>query len=405
MADRAHMMLLVVFLGMSSAWIHAQAPASAPSNSLPALLDRAADDAMQNLYDTISSMSVIADNTTRPIATLLSISPQAEQRVRQAVLAHKLIGRPRPISSGVIAVEVSVESPRLIEALQTALADETSNRSQQISIAEATPVVLATGYAAEDGLSRDSRPGWRHCTPEIIDLCRKAAERDLRQRLLGWLLRVPLANGTTVAQLARQDDRINRALRLQIDRIMGSEFSFEPTGVCILTCTVSSEQLTALLRAALTAGELNLAGNLRPAVAFEPAMSVQGFSLIPPQPRIGHAKSGRGPRPAWAGTTLTKTASASAPSEMNNTVTRKELAIRAARIEAKRQLWKELEALPMPDGRSVGVYLSRHADRDSLAFTIDAALLTPYGPGVDDQGTATVTLSLPLETVWHILAR
>jgi hypothetical protein len=145
-------------------------------------------------------------------------------------------------------------------------------------------------------------------------------------------------------------------------------------------------------------------GDLKPAVAFESTMTVQGFSVAPPRQVDLPRRSSDGSRPSWAGQTLTKAASATAP-EMNEPELRRSLAIQAAQVEARRQVWIDLESLPLPGGQTLGQYLEHRADREQLTAAINAAILTVSSPIVDEKGTARITLGLPLQTVWQIVGQ
>ncbi len=90
---------------------------------------------------------------------------------------------------------------------------------------------------------------------------------------------------------------------------------------------------------------------------------------------------------------------------MSEPIARKELAIQAARIEAERLLWIELEKLALPNGQALGEYLARRPDCKQIAKAINAATITLSQPSVNDKGTATITLGLPLEVVWQIVGQ
>ncbi|MBI4579356.1 MAG: hypothetical protein HY718_06610 [Planctomycetes bacterium] len=387
--------------------VFAQTTTSAPSEASVSPADRALDDAMQRLFDSIAGLQVDADGTSRSVAGLLAAWPQAERQLRQAVLAHVQTSRPRQPAPGLTAIDVRIPIDRLTRLLQEAMQSlPATDRPQRLRLpAAAGPAVSATGRVADDGRPRDSRAGWRHCTQDDIFLSHRAAEHDLRQRLLARLLRLPLTNRQTVGQPARERPDLDRLLRAQLERLAVGEPALEPTGLCVLTCTLSPGQLSTLVNQALAQAGLAATIAVEPDGDLDGPIMLQGFSTPPPRPPPAAGPPRLGPRPAWADQVLSKTATASAPAATGDPAERRALAVRAARIEARRQLWLEIENLMLPAGQTVGEAIARRPDAARVIEAIDAATFNPSAPTVDDHGTAKLTVALRLETVWQIVSR
>ncbi|HON66989.1 MAG TPA: hypothetical protein PLT93_05490 [Phycisphaerae bacterium] len=384
----------------------AQSAEPPPAGPVP-LSDRAADDGLARLIDAVWALPVSSAGGSQSVAGLLGFLPDAEYALRQAVAAERQVGRPRELRRGTVAVDVSISAERLNalirEALQRTVGSAAPN---QVALASSVgPVISVTGLAVDDGRLTDPRPGWRHCSHEDIKTALESAELDLRQRVFIWLRQVRLSNRQTVGQLARQRPALDQALRGQVERVAGGEAVFEPNGTCVLTCTVSAELLMSMVSRALQEAGVTASEGLAPEAPFQ-KLTVRAFSVAPPQTAasIRGARAARGPRPPWADQVISKTAAAAGPVDEPAEV-RGRLATIAARAEAQRQLWMELEQLVLPDGRTLADAIAARQDRDQIMQRIGEAVFATNSPSVDDQGVATVTLAIHLETVWQILAR
>lgn len=400
--------LFFAFAGLAWGQVsNAPAPtaASEPENRSVTLADRAADDGLQKLLDEVAGLPVISQGVSQPIAGLLAFAPEAELEFRRLVAGAVQTGRPRQTKSGATAVEVSIPTSRLNELLATALAKHfDAHRSQEVSIASsAGPAVVITGLAVDDGVARDDHPGWRHCTAKDINESLKAAEYDVRQQLIAKLQRVPMSTGQTFGQLARQEPRVAHALAAQAERIVGKYPVFDASGTCVLACTITAEQLTNLVGMAVREAGLEAHG-IRPLGKME-SLTVRGLAVAVPQTAPPSSPVARGPRPEWAGQTRSKTASAAGATNEPDAAARNELAIRAARVEAQRQLWVEIEQLALPGGRTVADAILASPDRQALIQTINEAIFVMSKAAVDNNGVATITLAIQLEKVWQAVGR
>jgi hypothetical protein len=372
------------------------------SEILPA--DRAADDGLARLFDSICSLQVISGGARQSVAGILAFAPEAELALRQALYVERQVSQSREIRPGVVAVDVSIPADRLSVLVRSSLASAGADEHQISLDAPGGTAILATGTAVADGQPRDARPGWRHCRIQDINMSHQAAEQDLRQRVLAALRRIPLSDHQTVGQLARQQPRFDRSLRVQIERLTGGEPTFEPSGICMLACTISPGQVTSMIVRAIQDAELNADEDLKPEVPSE--MLTMRAWAVPPPPVPSRAVSlAHRTRPGWAEGVIGKTAAAAGPANEPDIAVRNKLAITAARAEAQRQLWMELEQLAMPDSRSVGDFIAARQDQPSVVQALNGAVFVMSNPNVNEEGIATITLGIRLETVWQIVGR
>ncbi|MCL2330876.1 MAG: hypothetical protein FWC56_06205, partial [Phycisphaerae bacterium] len=410
----------------------ADPPMATAETSLVASKDRATDDAFQRLFDLVAGLPILTDQASQTVASFLATSPQIERQFRQNVLAATATPASptspsptiRPRSSpadehGSVTMVLSIPAERLIDALRRALPEESAQPPRQLRFAPGVSSTITTiGRAAAIDQATEMvpnelnfRPGWRAVSSDDIIMTQSAAQCDLRQRLLVWMMRVPLVGGQSIGQLVRQEPLLKDALRRQLDRIASNDFVFEPTGICVLTCVVSADQLSELLRSALTEAGHTMTGPWKPAIVFESTMTFQGFSVAPPtsltSPTLSRRMEGSplidaGYEPRWIHETLTIEASATAPRIASREL-QHALAIRMAQIEASRQLWIKLEKLPLPEGQTLGEVIERRADGDRIIAAIHAAIQKVSEPTVDENGTARVRLNVPLSAVWQAL--
>jgi len=374
--------------------------ASAGGSGQVSAADRAADDGLARLFDAVYGLQATRDQVTQSIAGLVAFLPEAEQALRTAVAVERQVGRPREVRPGVVAVEVSISTERLGQLLAAALQTPGANDQPRVGVDPAAgAAVVATGVAALGGHVATTAPGWRHCSQSDITLARMAAELDLRQRTLAWLRRVRLSTGQTVGLMARQYPAIEQALREQVERFAVGEPTFEPDGRCVLTCTITAEQLASLVARAMRAA--GPGDSVRPEAPFE-LLTLRGIS-VPPLSPPQSVRAIQGLRPDWIDRVLSTTAAAAGP-ENEPADVRGRLAIAAARAEAKRQLWMELEQLTLPGGSSIAEAIAARPNPHEIIREINDAFVTG-GSLVDNRGTGTVTVSVRLEAVWQILAR
>jgi hypothetical protein len=216
-----------------------------------------------------------------------------------------------------------------------------------------------------------------------------------------------LSGQQTVGELLRRYRRFREGVRRRTHLIEHGGSTFEPTGLCRLAAKPSRGEIIALLQRSVTESGEGIGADFTLAVdpGFEEPLIVEGFGTAPHGGVSGKglARGIDADRPAWADRLLTAKAAGKAPAEAGNDEARRELAVAAARIEATRQLWIEIEKLPLPDSATVASLLAEGRLGNEAVRAIDGAILPITAPVFGGEGSATVTLGIRLETVWRVL--
>jgi hypothetical protein len=79
------------------------------------------------------------------------------------------------------------------------------------------------------------------------------------------------------------------------------------------------------------------------------------------------------------------------------------MAVAAAAVEGKRQLWLQIEGLALASGKTVGDVLVANRHSPAIA-AIEDAFSIESPTGLDEDGRVALTLSIPLEAVWRAVA-
>ena len=391
--------ILLMTLAASAGPRLVAAPASAPAAVHP--VDQARDDAVQRLIDAALSLRV-SDGQT--VSGWLAAQPAAEIELRRALVRQAEFGPDRTTSSSIqIEARISMDSlSRTLEALPLPIA--AAQRPHLVS-APGETAVQAAGRGSRDGTARDPRPGWRHCGPAEIELVRKAAGADCRQRLYAQLARMPLPGHQSLGQLARARPGFQKAVHQRLSALRLTEAQFDPAGICVVSTTLAGSQGPALLAEAARDAEETWPPEysaMADGFLAQPLL-IYGYALAPPGGRTqAVVAEGTGPQPDWADRFIKATGSAPAPVGAAANPAGRELALQAARIDALRQLWLELESLDLPGGGTSAGRLAG-AEGPRIAAAIDAAVFPLASPSFNPDGTASAALSLHLHSVWQAL--
>ncbi len=381
------------------------APATSPHAAAVTVGQRAADDALQHLIDEVMGLRLVTGQT---ISMLLAESIEGERALRESVLAGHRQSPTRRLACGDAEVDAWLPKEGLAAALReitTRCLSESDGKEPVLSEAVGA-VVVATGRYQDDGRPRDGGPGWRHCDAGQIALATAAAQIDARANLLGRISRLRLPGLQTLGDLLHGYPRFREAVHERIDHVAVGDPVFEPTGVCRRTMSLGRAELIRLLARAATESAERIRADFSRLTdpGFEDPLTVEGFSVVPPvdSPGGGTIWAAAGTGPGWADQFLTAKAAGRGPADAGDERTRRELAARAAGIEARRQLWMKIEALPLPSGGTIGALL-RSAPRAVEAFAaVDGAMFPTGAPVFGGDGTAAVTVGIQLQTVWHI---
>lgn len=350
------------------------------------------------------------------VAAVLAFSSPVEQHFRQAVVSSSQVAPPRPLETGGMEVDAWISAGQFSVALLESTSKYLPNLNPaKLVLAAGSPDsrIVATARLWDTGQSWCDLPGWRHCELQHIEWVKIAARLDYRQQLLQRLGLIRVSSQQSIGSLLLRHPKFADALTRRIEQLPIPEPMLEPVGLCRINTQMNRGRVIELLAsAAADSGEkldVDFTGIIEP--GFQESVVVDGLAVAPPVSMT--APTATASRPAWTGRTLTAKAIGHASADIADRLQRQELAVTAARIEARRQLWIELEQLCWPyagtaDGesaagsRTVGDLLTSHPQASTAITAIDAAI-TAAAPDFDSQDNATVTLSLPLERVWQIL--
>ena len=397
--------LAAMLCGNFAAILAAAPPATRPAESAVPVEQRAGDDAVQRLMDEVLSLRVVTGQT---VSTLLGQTPEAEQALRAVILAQHQQSRPRHLPSGEVEVDVWILVADLAGPLQAIAAQHLPGVGQsQVRIAESGgPLASVTGRYRPDGEPADDRPGWRHCGTHEIALAASAARIDLRGNLLNRIGGLALSRSRTVRDVFVEHPGFLAAVRRRIDTLAADRPVFEPTGLCHVTVSLTPAEVIRLLsEAADESGESIRADFAQVGSVVGDRLVMVGFGLAPraTAPASCPASTSDVNRPDWADRFMTAKASGRAPAGVGDEQTRRQLAARAARVEAARLLWMQIEALPLPHAGSIRDLLAANPTAIDSFAAIDDAIVTTSAPIYGPDGTASVTVGIRLQTVWQLV--
>jgi len=384
---------------------------------LPA--QQAADDALQRLMDRVLRVQLLVSSTDRTMPTagttvgsFLAASPEAEQALRSAIQAEHRQGRPRRSRQGSVEIDAWLATSDLTHILQKIVAAPPMEVDPSIITIEPTagPAIFATGCVSDHGSVQPRPTGWRHCSDRQIELAVSAARIDAQRCLFERIAQLRLSDTQSVGHLFARYPTFAQAVRRRIAAVTEhSKPVHEPTGLCRLSLELTRADVVRLLQLAAVDSSEAVDGDFSRALTpgFQDPLMVEGLSVIPPVRRTDDSASSktwqRTPRPPWADRFATAQATGKAPSDIREEKQRKRLAETAARIEAMRQLWLELETLLFATGQTVGARLVHHPEGETAIDAINNAIFTISAPHLNNDGGVTLTLSIRLETVWRIV--
>jgi hypothetical protein len=406
--ERLHLCLAVtVVMLLANAAALAQVRAAAVSDR-----QRAVDDALQELFQEVGRLRL---TTGQPLGAVLARSATDEEAVRLAILEKHRAWRAYRQSRG----ELEVDAWLSVSDLSTILADivqyrfKSSRLSLPVNVTWARsnpPAIPATGrYLPTTGL-KDESAGWRHCSPRQVAMAKQAAVSDARVAILDRIARCPVAGKRELGFVLQSDRSIQQELRELLRQAPVDEPTLEPTGVCRAKVELAQAEVLRLLQEAAKATDGRVRREqLKPSdpASLPPVFSAEGFAVAPPAPSMyaPPRKRGRDPeQPEWAGRFLVVQGGGRAPVDMQDQPGRRAWAERAARIEASRQIWMQIEDLPLPQGETIGIRLSRDFKVASVLAGLDRFIAQTGAPVVAEDGTTTVSVGVHLQIVWRMLS-
>lgn len=392
---------LVIWLCVA-ATSFAAAPSSQPDSN-PADLC-AGDAALQQLVHKVLSLRLTNGHT---VSELFEMIPQAECQLRQAVYANHQRSAVRQRADDTIEIDAWLPRPLVTQIIQKIASHYMPDAELPVIDKSAGPSVSATARVSRDTQPIAAPPGWRHCSAHQLEITRSAAEIDLRQNLLMRLTDWRLSASQTLGQLWLQRPDFHRAVRQQIKALPLGQPIFEPTGLCRLPAEFGRDAIVRLLIRSANQCHPAIEADLSQAIDpdFQNPLVLDGLAVTPPITSASSHDLPRTYRPPWADRFLTTRQTGQPPSDVTDVQARRAKALTAARIEAKRQLWMQIEHLKLPTGDTIGERLADSRKASSAVAAIDVAILPIGEPVFDKTDGASISLGIQLKTVWDIVCR
>jgi len=344
----------------------------------------------------------------RTVSELLAIVPDAECQLRQTLLQSHQNSALRQWADGTIEVDAWLPTRQITQILQEIAAHYLPKAAlPQLDEQSAGSSLITTGRVNSNTQPGAGPPGWRHCSDRQLALTRSAVEIDLRQHLMMHLAGWRLSAYQTLGQLWGHRPDFRQAVRQQIKTLPLGEPIFEQTGLCRLPAEFGRAEIVTLLIRAAAGCEPSIEADLSQAIApdFQDPLVLDGLAVAPPCDPASALSFDSGPKvqPQWVKRLLTTQQTSPPQSNITDPQARRTRAIITARIEAKRQLWIQIEQLTLPTGGTIGELLAASPGAPQAIAAIDAAML-PIGETIfDNVNGASVSLGIKLQIVWEII--
>jgi hypothetical protein len=270
-----------------------------------------------------------------------------------------------------------------------------------------------SGNVIEDATGVRGIPfGWENVTAQGRLMAKRAAEVDGMRKLAERIKGLQITSSTFVRDFVAEDDRIETELATFIKGIRAGEPRYEPDQICSVECSVTLEQVITHLKELHTR---YYKGNKYKATDFEQitqrveqqVLTETGNGVPPPKYIKGAVEvveTVGADMPSWARETVRATGNGVPPADQAGTAQGKLMAARAAEVDAKRKLAEQLDGLVIQGTTTVRDFVAEHDDirTDMQTFLLGAH---PVGdPEYDADGTASVTVEIPLERFWQLIS-
>lgn len=390
-------------------------PTPTPAQSRPtravADRDRAVDDSFEHLFEEVGKLRL---NTGQELRCVLGRSADDELAVRSALRQKCQSWHPYRHARGLLEVDawlpVSALDRTLEDLIQNRLRNANGPPDMTITWAKSNPpAVLATGRYLPSSSLVNEQLGWRHCSPWQTALAQKAAAADARAAMLVRMGYCKLPDGRELGFILHREKKLKVAVNSLLKEAPAGEAVFDPTGVCRVTMKLTQPELLRLLQDAGRAVDGFERSELFKSVDFPATdnLEAEGYAVTPPVPSAYKPPLKKGtepPRPDWADRFLVVQGAGRAPSDATNDTGATDWAERAARIEAHRQLWMQIEDLPLDDGETVGLRMQKNPGLVFAMSGLDRFIAGANRPLRTDDGAVTVNVGIHLQTVWRIVS-
>lgn len=241
-------------------------------------------------------------------------------------------------------------------------------------------------------------------------MAKEAATADARVALLDRIGYLPVDGKKQLGYLLQSDHSLQQSLRQLLRQAPVDMPILEPTGVCRARVELSQGEILRLLQEVAKATDGRISPEaLRPSdpASLPASFAAEGFAVAPPMPSMyvpPRKRDRNSEPPEWAERFLVVQGGGRAPVDMQNEPSRRTWAERAARIEACRQLWLQIEDLPLAEGETVGIRLSRDLKVAAVLAGLDRFIAETGVPVQAEDGTTTVSVGVHLQIVWRMLS-
>lgn len=377
----------------------AETPQTQPAQNARELLEhRAEDAAVANLIDHALATTLPTGQT---ISSLLAAELEREMIFRRAVREECVRITAKPLPGDAMEVELALTPSGLVEVLRKTgyhPKDPTWDAGELSAI-------TATGraYAGRD-YPFTLQVGWRHCDRAMLMAARAAAHSDLHARAAQQLALMKIDRTRRLRDLFATAPTLKRAIQRRITLEIVGRAAFEDIGICHSRASIDRKKLIQLLNRVADDASLSPRPDFEEAVdaAFPDGLEVHGYGTPPTNadPKHELAETAQPEAtPVWASQTLTASGVGQSPDWAKDAQERKRLALSAAHAQAEQQLWKQIEQLPLPDGRQI---LDRVREHPELVATVDKMMFdVGHSQYRDAAATATVEVGVSLKDVWE----
>jgi hypothetical protein len=305
---------------------------------------------------------------------------------------------------------ISFLNDTLAQIIQRRLQPSSEIPSVPITWARSNPAaILATGRYSPLAGPVTGHPGWRHCSPRQIQLAKDAAAVDARVALLSQVSYCKVGGNRELGFALKHEKRLRAVLSQLLRQWPVGEPILEPTGICQARASITQSELTRLLQQAVKDIEdirqPDLYRSLDAPVSAD--LTAEGFAIAPPTPsmfRPPNKRTQEAERPEWSDRFLLAQGSGKAPADITDAANGRDWAERAARIEANRQLWMQIEELPISDAETIGMRLAKDQNTASSLAGLTRFVAGTESPLQTADGTVTVSVGIHLRIVWRTLS-
>lgn len=390
-----------------------QAPPSAPDAAttrpaVPWCQRRAESQALALLEDRMLSLPMIEGHTVRDWIADRALVELALWRAVHARRQVELTPRPGDricrVTTSVGVADAAREWARLLLADSLVSVTELETiRQWSLRAGSGRLSGVGLGDSGARPPATPPPPGWEHLPAEAVTLAVRGARVDAAALVLTQARRLRLGASQSLGDVLDLFPLFEDAVRVRLGEHLSGEPVFEPFAVCRFPAVVARGDLIEVLT--LAAADARRSSEL-PHIDFgrltDPTwrgpISVEGFGTPPPVHLAWPDGSPHLETPTWADELLTATGEArvARPGAEAD-------AVAAARIDAIRVMWSQVDELVLPDGRRVGPLIAAHPELADALASLEPRMQDAVPPVVRN-GTAAVKITLPLALLWEALS-